>query len=75
MKITNVLASAEIAAPRPNPIRDALQLLDGGGVVRVRIETDSGVAGESTTSFTGDADAAASGCSMMLRLTRLTFPL
>src|SRR6185437_15233959 len=51
MKITNVLASAEIAAPRPNPIRDALQLLDGGGVVRVRIETDSGVAGESTTSF------------------------
>lgn len=51
MKITSVLASAEIAAPRPNPVRDALQVLDGGGVVRVRIETDTGVAGESATSF------------------------
>lgn len=51
MKITKVVAVPEIAPPRTDPIRDALQKLDGGGVVRVRIETDDGVCGVSATSF------------------------
>ncbi len=50
MKITNVIATPESAGP-PRPIRDALQLLEGGGSVRVRIETDGGVAGTSSISF------------------------
>lgn len=49
MRITNVSARAEIAPPRPDPIRDALQTLDGGGAVRVELETDEGVRGISTT--------------------------
>ena len=51
MRITAVVATGEIAAPRPDPIRDALQVLDGGGAVRVRVETDDGVTGESVTHF------------------------
>ncbi|MBI3970568.1 MAG: mandelate racemase/muconate lactonizing enzyme family protein [Chloroflexi bacterium] len=55
MKITNVDVSFEIAPPRARQIRDALQLLDGGGTVRVRIEAQDGlagvVAGTSSTGF------------------------
>lgn len=51
MKITRITATAEIAPPRPDPIRDALQVLDGGGTVRVRVETDDGVTGVSATSL------------------------
>jgi L-alanine-DL-glutamate epimerase-like enolase superfamily enzyme len=51
VKVTRVEAIPEVAGPRPNPIRDALQLLDGGGSVRVRLETDDGVVGYSATHF------------------------
>src|SRR5919202_3235437 len=55
MKITHVEVDFEVAPPRERPIRDALQLLDGGGTVRVRIEAKDGitdtVAGTSSTSF------------------------
>ena len=51
MKIARIAATAEIGPRRPDPIRDALQVLDGGGTVRVRIETDEGAAGVSSTSF------------------------
>lgn len=51
MRVTAVLAVGDVAPPRDEPIRDALQVLDGGGAVRVRVETDDGVAGESTTHF------------------------
>ncbi len=51
MKVTRVVAAPDVAPPREDPIRDALQVLDGGGTVRVRIETDDGIAGESSTGF------------------------
>ncbi len=50
MKITRVTATAE-AAYKDAPIRDALQTLDTNGQVRVRIETDEGISGESSTYF------------------------
>lgn len=55
MRITKVEVEHDVAAPRPRPNRDALQVLDGGGTVRVRIEAQDGlsdtVAGSSSTSF------------------------
>ncbi|MGH2356178.1 MAG: mandelate racemase/muconate lactonizing enzyme family protein, partial [Chloroflexota bacterium] len=55
MKITDVDVSYEVAPSRERPIRDALQTLDGGGTVRVRIEARDGladtVAGRSSTGF------------------------
>lgn len=51
MKITSVVATFEVAPPRLNPIRDALQVLDGGGTVRVRVEADDGLVGTSATGF------------------------
>jgi len=51
VKIKSVVATAEEAPPRPNPIRDALQVLDGGGTVRVRVEADDGLVGTSATGF------------------------
>ncbi len=55
MKITNVAVTYEIASPRERPNRDALQVLDGGGTVKVRIEAKDGlsdvVAGTSSTGF------------------------
>ncbi|MDQ3541184.1 MAG: mandelate racemase/muconate lactonizing enzyme family protein [Chloroflexota bacterium] len=50
MKITRVTATAE-AAYKEAPIQDALQTLDTNGQVRVRIETDEGISGESSTYF------------------------
>jgi len=50
MKITRVTATAETAWKNA-PIRDALQTLDTNGQVRVRIETNEGVSGESSTYF------------------------
>ena len=55
MKITKVEVEFDVAAPRARPNRDALQVLDGGGTVRVRIEAQDGlsdvVAGTSSTGF------------------------
>ncbi|HET7769497.1 MAG TPA: hypothetical protein VFN74_12035, partial [Chloroflexota bacterium] len=55
MKITKVEVEHDVAAPRARPNRDALQVLDGGGTVRVRIEAQDGlsdvVAGTSSTGF------------------------
>src|SRR5947207_1299863 len=55
MKITKIDVDFEVAAPRARAIRDALQLLDGGGTVRVRIEAQDGlsdtVSGKSSTGF------------------------
>jgi L-alanine-DL-glutamate epimerase-like enolase superfamily enzyme len=55
MKVTKVEVEFDIAPPRERPIRDALQLLDGGGTVRVRIEAKDGlndvVVGTSTIGF------------------------
>jgi L-alanine-DL-glutamate epimerase-like enolase superfamily enzyme len=55
MKVTKVEVEFDVAPPRERPIRDALQLLDGGGTVRVRIEAKDGlndiVAGTSSTGF------------------------
>jgi L-alanine-DL-glutamate epimerase-like enolase superfamily enzyme len=43
MKITKVEATFDVAPPRDRPIRDALQVLDGGGTVHVRIEAHDGI--------------------------------
>jgi L-alanine-DL-glutamate epimerase-like enolase superfamily enzyme len=55
MKITKVEVVYEAARPRERPIRDALQVLDGGGTVRVRLEARDGltgsVSGRSSTGF------------------------
>ena len=55
MKITRVEVEHDVAAPRARPNRDALQVLDGGGTVRVRIEARDGLsdvaAGTSSTGF------------------------
>lgn len=56
MKITRVVAQAE-AARRPQPISDALQVLDTHGVCRVTVETDAGITGRASISF-GRLDAA-----------------
>ncbi|NBT26023.1 MAG: mandelate racemase/muconate lactonizing enzyme family protein [Proteobacteria bacterium] len=55
MKITKVTVAFSVAPPREREIRDALQLLDGGGLVEVRIEGSDGlsdvVTGTSSTGF------------------------
>ena len=55
MKITNVEVEHEVARPRERPNRDALQVLDGGGTVRVRIEAQDGlsdvVSGSASSGF------------------------
>src|SRR5215207_8479502 len=55
MKVTRVEVDFDVAPPRERPNRDALQVLDGGGSVRVRIEAKDGltdvVAGTSSTGF------------------------
>ncbi|MGZ0145607.1 mandelate racemase/muconate lactonizing enzyme family protein [Kribbella sp. WER1] len=50
MKITSVHVDVT-SEPKAHPVRDAIQLLDRDGVTRVRIDTDEGVSGESTTYF------------------------
>lgn len=50
MKITAV--TVEITPePKAHPVRDAIQLRDRDGLTRVRIDTDEGVSGVSTTYF------------------------
>ena len=55
MKISRVVVTFDIAPPRARPISDALQVLDGGGNISVRIEATDGirdvVAGTSSTGF------------------------
>lgn len=50
MRITRVDVSVS-SAPKPHPIRDALQLLDRDGSTTLTIETDAGISGTSTTYF------------------------
>src|SRR5512143_3954925 len=45
MKVKAVVVRATRGKPNPNPIRDALQSLPGGGSVQVTLETDDGVHG------------------------------
>ncbi|TDW22333.1 mandelate racemase/muconate lactonizing enzyme family protein [Kribbella kalugense] len=50
MKITDI--SVDITSePKAHAVRDAIQLLDRNGQTRVRIDTDEGVSGVSTTYF------------------------
>ena len=55
MRITKFEVEHDVAAPRTRPNRDALQVLDGGGTVRVRIEAQDGlsdvVSGSASTGF------------------------
>ena len=55
MKISRVVVTFDIAPPRARPISDALQVLDGGGNISVRIEATDGIrdvaAGTSSTGF------------------------
>ncbi len=57
MKITAVEVDYQVRPHSPDPIRDALQTLTGGGSVSVRIRTDDGLVGESGSSF-GRVDGA-----------------
>jgi L-alanine-DL-glutamate epimerase-like enolase superfamily enzyme len=57
VKITSVIATAE-SRRRPNPIRDALQVLDTEGACNIVIETSEGVSGRSSIFF-GRGDQAA----------------
>lgn len=55
MKISRIAVTFDVAPPRDRPISDALQVLDGGGNIQVRIEATDGirdvVAGTSSTGF------------------------
>jgi L-alanine-DL-glutamate epimerase-like enolase superfamily enzyme len=50
MKITAVTVEVT-SEPKAHPVRDAIQLLDRNGVTKVRIDTDEGISGVSTTYF------------------------
>ena len=50
MKITDITVDVT-SEPKAHPVRDAIQLLDRNGVTRVRIDTDEGISGVSTTYF------------------------
>lgn len=55
MRISRVVVTFDIAPPLARPLSDALQVLDGGGNINVRIEATDGirdvVTGTSSTSF------------------------
>ncbi|TDD29557.1 mandelate racemase/muconate lactonizing enzyme family protein [Kribbella turkmenica] len=50
MKITDISVQV-VSESKAHPVRDAIQLLDRNGHTRVRIDTDDGVSGVSTTYF------------------------
>ena len=50
MKITDISVEV-VSEPKAHAVRDAIQLLDRNGQTRVRIDTDEGVSGVSTTYF------------------------
>src|SRR5687767_8994888 len=50
MKITSITATAE-TRPRPEPLVDALQVLDTQGTCRIRVETSEGIAGSAELYF------------------------
>ena len=50
MKITDISVEV-VSEPKAHAVRDAIQLLDRNGHTRVRIDTDEGVSGVSTTYF------------------------
>jgi len=50
MKITEISVEV-VSKPKAHAVRDAIQLLDRDGQTRVRIDTDEGVSGVSTTYF------------------------
>lgn len=58
MRITAVTAEFS-SDPKAHPVRDAIQLLDRDGRTTVRIETEDGVLGTSTTYFGREAAAPA----------------
>lgn len=51
MKVIEIETRCEAAPARERPIRDALQVLDGGGSFRLTIRTDSGLIGEASSFF------------------------
>ena len=62
MKVTQIDITVHHSKPNPNPIRDALQALTGGGSVQVKINTDEGISGVGDSGFgriAGAADALA----------------
>jgi L-alanine-DL-glutamate epimerase-like enolase superfamily enzyme len=50
MKITDISVEV-VSEPKAHAVRDAIQLLDRNGQTRVRIDTDEGVSGVSSTYF------------------------
>jgi L-alanine-DL-glutamate epimerase-like enolase superfamily enzyme len=50
MKITDITVEV-VSEPKAHAVRDAIQLLDRNGQTRVRIDTDEGVSGVSSTYF------------------------
>jgi L-alanine-DL-glutamate epimerase-like enolase superfamily enzyme len=50
VKITDISVEV-VSEPKAHAVRDAIQLLDRNGQTRVRIDTDEGVSGVSTTYF------------------------
>ena len=50
MKITDISVEV-VSEPKAHAVRDAIQVLDRNGQTRVRIDTDEGVSGVSTTYF------------------------
>lgn len=50
MKITEISVEV-VSEPKAHAVRDAIQLLDRNGQTKVRIDTDEGVSGVSTTYF------------------------
>ena len=65
MHVTGVIVETAPGQARPNPPRDALQTLSGGGSVRVRVDTDAGVCGSGEMSF-GRVTAAASSLAVFI---------
>ncbi len=51
MKVTAIEVAVTHREPSPNPIRDAIQTLTGGGSVKTILQTDAGVSGESEMYF------------------------
>ena len=55
MRIESIEVTHDVAPPRARPIRDALQVLDGGGTVHVTVRARDGlrdvVTGTSSTGF------------------------
>lgn len=51
MYVSRIETTVAYTPPRERPLRDALQVLSGGGVVHVRVHADDGLVGEGSASF------------------------